>query len=499
MFADRADGTYSQIDATHAHLNMPATFIWAEGFADRPITIRFRPLGNRWKAATQLASTPQPWTFAAPNLQYMMDSPTELSDQSVREWQVDDQGTARTVRLAVHHDGSEADVDRLAEMVRKVVAEHIKVFGGDVANYDFGTYTVIADYLPQASGDGMEHRNSTIVTGSRGLAEADFAQIGAVSHEFFHSWNVERLRPAELEPFDFTRANPTPSLWFAEGFTNYYGPLAIRRAGLSSIDDFLGGISGALNYVLNTAGRTYGSPAEMSLRAPFVDAATSIDPANPNIFTSYYAYGQVLALALDLQLRGRAGGKTLDDYMRQMWKTHGIAEKPYTTADLERALGIVAGDRAFARSFFEQSIEGSAIPDLAPLLAQAGLTLRSANPGRAWAGAVAFETEGGLPRLSRYPAPETPIYAAGLDKGDRIVSVGGMPIATEADWSEAIGRHAPGDIVDIVFEQRGSKRQARLTLANDPTLEVVRNETIGKPLTPRQSAFRASWMGPGGT
>jgi len=376
-----------------------------------------------------------------------------------------------------------------------VVAEQVEIFGGDVADYDFGTYTFIADYLPQVSGDGMEHRNSTIITGSRGLAEAEFAQIGALSHEFFHSWNVERLRPAELEPFDFTRANPTPSLWFAEGFTNYYGPLAIRRAGLSSIDEFLQGMSGALNYVLNTAGRTYGSPTEMSLRAPFVDAATSIDPVNPNIFTSYYTYGQVLALALDLQLRGRAGGKTLDDYMRHMWKAHGIPEKPYTTADLERGLGIVAGDPAFARRFFARSIEGSAIPDLAPLLAQAGLTLRPANPRKAWIGAIGFDAEDGALRLAGYPAPGTPIYAAGLSKGDRVVSVGGKTIATEADWSEAIGRHAPGDVVDIAFEQRGIERQAKLTFASDPTLEVVRNEAIGKPLSPQQSAFRAAWIG----
>jgi predicted metalloprotease with PDZ domain len=296
-------------------------------------------------------------------------------------------------------------------------------------------------------------------------------------------------------PYDYSREQYTRELWFAEGFTNYYGPLAILRARLSSIDEYLQGTSGALNYVFNTPGRTYGSPMEMSLRAPFVDAATSIDPVNPNIFTSYYTYGQVLALALDLQLRGRPGGKTLDDYMRLMWRTHGVPEKPYTTADLERALATLTGDAAFADRFFTQSIEGSAIPDLAPLLAQAGLTLRPANPAKAWAGQVQFETADGALQLASYPASGTPIYAAGVSKGDRIVSLNGKAIKKEADWSEAIGRHAPGDVVDIAFEQRGIERQAKLTLASDPTLEVVRNETIGKPLTPAQSAFRTAWIG----
>ncbi|HWW11985.1 MAG TPA: M61 family peptidase, partial [Brevundimonas sp.] len=363
LYGDRADGTYAQIDAAHAHLNMPAALMWARGFDDRPVELTFHSPNPAWRIATQLAPTARPDVFTAPNLQYLMDSPTELSDHMVREWQVDDAGVPRTIRIALHHPGTAEQADIFAERARKVVDQLIAVFG-DVPDFDYGTYTFLADYMPQVSGDGMEHRNSTVISGSRSLADADYGQIGTLSHEFFHSWNVERLRPAELEPFDFTRANATPSLWFAEGFTNYYGPLAIRRAGLSTVDRFLAEIGGQANVIVNTPARSYGSPQEMSLRAPFVDAAASIDPTNPNIFTSYYTYGAALALTLDLTLRQRFEGLTLDDYMRQMWRTHGRTEKAYTPDDLRAGLAEVTGDPAFAQAFFDASVRGSELPDL---------------------------------------------------------------------------------------------------------------------------------------
>ncbi|RZM17068.1 MAG: M61 family peptidase, partial [Sphingomonas sp.] len=392
-----------------AHLNMPATFLWAVGQEKRPIRVRFIPFDPKWKVATQLQPTADRTVFAAPDFQYFMDSPTELSDFDMREWQVGDGPTRATIRLAVHHDGTPADLDRFAASAKKVVAQHIAMWGEHPA-YDFGTYTFIADYMPQISGDGMEHRNSTIISQPRSFAAANFAQIGTLSHEFFHSWNVERIRPAELEPFDFTRANPTPSLWLAEGFTQYYGPLMIRRAGESAVDAYLRGVGSTIDALINGTARSYGGPQEMSLRAPFVDAAKAIDATNPNIFVSYYTYGAGLALALDLTLRERYPNITLDTYMRYLWQTFGKTERPYTRADLSRALGVVTKDPAFAAAFFKTSIDASGLPDYAPLLDQAGLKLRPANPTAAWLGNVRFKTTGSEVRIDGAPAPGTPLY-----------------------------------------------------------------------------------------
>ncbi len=495
LFGDHGDGTYAQIDATHAHLNMPATFLWAVGQDARPISVRFVPFDTKWKVATQLQPTGDPYTFAAPNFQYFMDSPTELSNFDLREWQVGEGPTRATIRLAVHHDGSPADLDRFAASAKKVVAQHIAMWGGHPA-YDFGTYTFIADYVPQISGDGMEHRNSTIISQPRSFTAANFAQIDTLSHEFFHSWNVERIRPAELEPFDFTRANPTPSLWLAEGFTQYYGPLMIRRAGESAIDAYLRGVGSTVNALTTGTARRYGGPQEMSLRAPFVDAAKSIDATNPNIFVSYYTYGAGLALALDLTLRQRYPGITLDTFMRHLWQTFGKPERPYTRADLSRALGEVTKDPAFADAFFRTSVDAEALPDYAPLLDQAGLKLRPANPTAAWLGDVRLKTTGTDVRIDGAPAPDTPLYRAGLDNGDQIVSLGGTVITSDADAAAALGRYKPGQTADITYRQRGLDRRATLTFLADPTAEVVRYETAGIKPTARQLAFRAAWLGP---
>ena len=497
LYADRGDGTYSQIDATHAHLNMPATFLWAAGYDDKPIRVTFKPADASWKVATQLPAATKDGeanTYWAPNLQYFLDSPTEISAFTLREWPVTDAGKTYTFRLALHHLGTEEDADKFADKLKKIVPEHIKVFG-ELPKFDHGTYTFIADYMPQITGDGMEHRNSTFISNPQSLFRANFAQLGTASHELFHAWNVERIRPAELEPFDFTKANPTPSLWLAEGFTQYYGPLLIRRAGQSTVDEYLKLLTGTLNGVVNGPGRTYGSPQEMSLRAPFVDAAAALDPVNPNIFTSYYPYGAVIGLTLDLQMRGKPKPLTLDDYMRRLWKTHGVTEKPYTHADLRVALTETTGDAGFTDGFFKASIEGSHLPDFEPLLDQAGLKLRRKSAKKAWLGAQRVRVNGSEVILAEPPAPNTPLYAAGVETGDRILAIGRFEFANEADWTDALERLKPDEATTVRFVQRGVTREASLKVAADPSLEIVRYETANLKPSKAQLAFREAWLG----
>ncbi|MGV3455925.1 M61 family metallopeptidase [Sphingomonas sp.] len=500
LYGDRGDGTYSQIDQTHAHLNMPATLIWAAGYDDRPIRVTFRPADPKWKIATQLAPVSgSPTTFWAPHLQYLLDSPTELSDHHVREWTISSGGKIQTIRLAVHSADTPETVDAYAEKAKKVVAEQIRIFG-TAPQFDFGTYTFIADYVPQISGDGMEHRNSTIISQPRTLESGKFAQLGTLSHEFIHAWNVERLRPAELEPFDFTHADPTPSLWFAEGFTQYYGPLAIRRAGEMPLDAYLASLGGTLDFIVNNSARRYGSPQEMSLRAPFVDAAASIDPVNERIFASYYPYGAVVALALDLTLRQR--GSDLDAYMRHLWQRNGSAQrnfapaKPYTPADLEAGLAELTRDPTFAKQFFDAHIRGSALPDFAPLLAQAGLVLRPADPSRAWIGTANVTGGGEEPvRLGDIPVPGSPLYTAGLTRGDAITALDGKPIASPADFRTALAALKPGQPAAITFTTRAGPASATITPVADPKLAIVALEKAGGTLTEAQQAFRRAWLG----
>lgn len=496
LYADRAGGTYSGIDLTHAHVNMPATFMWARGFDEHPIIISFSPPVDDWKVATQLVPTDDAFEFTAPNLQYFLDSPTELSNFSERTWQVESGGERYTFRLAVHHNGTEEDVDTYFEKAKRIVNAHLAIYG-ELPNYDFGTYTFIADYLPYVAGDGMEHRNSTIIASTQSLIDADFGQIGTLSHEFFHSWNVERIRPAGLEPFDFERANMSENLWFAEGFTSYYGGLAVRRAGESSIEKYAGSLAYSINTVTSDPGRSFASAPGMSMQAPFVDAATAIDPTNfSNTFISYYTYGSALGLALDLTLREEFPGVTLDTLMQQMWRTNGKTEVPYTNQDLRAALATVTNNKRFANRFFDQYIDGQELPDYKSLLANAGLLLRQKNAAGATLGPVSLEFEGHDGFISANTIIGSPIYAAGLDRGDQIIAIDRLKIRSQDRWDNAVGRYKPGDTVTIHFIQRGIDRSSEITIAEDPQLEVVTFEAAGKEVADEQLAFRESWLGP---
>ncbi|HEY2906202.1 MAG TPA: hypothetical protein VGJ29_09905, partial [Vicinamibacterales bacterium] len=228
VYGDRIDGTYLAIDETHAHINMPAAIMWAHGLDDRPSTLTFEePAGMGWIVATQLHPGTNGLEFTAPNLQYLMDSPLEFGPVAMREFRV---GSSR-FRFAAHHTGSNADLDGYVKDVEKIVRQEGAVYG-EYPPYEPGYYTFLGDYLPYAGGDGMEHRNSTVMTSRRSIHDAHALLLDTVAHEFFHCWNVERIRPRSLEPFDFDRANMSGELWLAEGFTQYYGPLAMERAGL---------------------------------------------------------------------------------------------------------------------------------------------------------------------------------------------------------------------------------------------------------------------------
>ncbi len=495
LFGDRADGTYTGIDNTHAHLNAPAAFLWARGLERRPVTVTFQPARPEWKVATQLFPTRDPYTFTAPDFPYFMDSPVEISAHEVRSWQWTSGGRTQTLRLALHHQGTAQEAEAFTEMVKRVVDEQEAVFG-ELPRFDVGSYTFLADYLPWVPGDGMEHRNSTVLTSPRPLSTGALANLGTVSHEFFHAWNVERIRPRSLEPFNFEEANMSGELWFAEGFTSYYDDLFIQRAGIYALDQYAELLAGTLNGVLNAPGRGFFSPVEMSRQAPFVDAAASIDPTNrANTYISYYTWGAAVGLGLDLTLRARFPGVTLDDYMRAMWATYGKPEIPYTLADLRNVLGTVTGDRAFAEDFFRRYVEGREVVDYERLLGEAGLLLRRANPGRPFLG-LALEYQEGRAVVSAPPLIGTPAYRAGLERGDTVLSVDGRPLVSTEEFAALVGARRPGEEVTVEWVQRGERRNARLTLAENPSFEVVTYEKAGRPVTDAVRAFRERWLGP---
>ncbi|MGE0592391.1 MAG: M61 family metallopeptidase [Vicinamibacterales bacterium] len=505
VFGDRVDGTYLGVDSTHAHVNMPAALVWARGLEAREATVEFVPPdGASWRVATQLLPGPSPLTFSAPNLAYLMDSPSEFSDMALRTFAVSDTPGAPTFRLAVHHLGSEADMDALVADARRVVVETGGIFG-EFPRFEGNTYTFIADYLPWASGDGMEHRNSTILTSASAIRSNRGALVDTIAHEFVHAWNVERIRPRSLEPFDLERANVSGELWLAEGFTSYYGPLVQHRAGLTSLRELLDELAGTINAVVGAPGRQVRSAVEMSQFAAFTDAATWLDrTVFGNAFLSYYTWGEAIALGLDLDLRGRSDGSTtLDHFMQALWREFGApggsrpgtVDRPYTLDDVERTLAEVAGDATFARDFFARYVRGRDVVDYAALLARAGIVARPVAPGQATAGALVVQNAGGQVRVAASVPFGSPAYDAGLERDDLILEFGPGTVSTGGDVDRAIRNARPGDELAVVFERRGERRRAVVRLVEDTRIELVPAENAGQSLTDAQRAFRQAWLG----
>lgn len=504
LFGNWTDGTYTGIDPSHAHLNMPATFMWVVGQDKRPLQFEFNDLDKYgWKVATQLKHEGDN-IYSAPNMQYMMDSPTELSAYKVSSWEVNNNGKNEKINLSVHSDDSQSVIDNFAKQVQRMVLEEKAIFG-ELPTYDYGEYTFLDDVYPTNSGDGMEHRNSTCIVQPVAKVEGfETRLLGTFSHEYFHSWNVKRIRPKSLEPFNFEHADMSSELWFAEGFTQYYGELVLERAGFRTVDEYTRTLSGLINQILNTPGAAKYPATQMSRYSVFADAGVSIDPNNQaNMFTSYYTYGGAIALALDLRLRSEFN-ITLDDFMRTVWLNRGKVMKPYVIADLQSDLAKVTNNPKFAADFFNKYIYGIEKNNYEALLTKAGLLLQKAQPGKAWAGPLSYGRNRGRSGEAHTTGDDglavsvsiegTPIYKAGLDVGDVILKADGKDVRDVQAFNDIVAGKKIGDKIPVNYRNRTGDHETTITLEENPALEVVTFEKAGKNITKEQTDFRNNWL-----
>jgi predicted metalloprotease with PDZ domain len=512
VFGDRLDGTYLAIDTTHAHINVPAALVWAEGRELEPVSVRVQPPdAGAWRVATQLFATADRFVFTAPNLAYLADSPIEVSAHTQRSFVADLPGEAAgsippTIVLALHHTGSEADADVHADGLRRVVREQAAIFG-EYPAYEQGTYTFIADYLPWAIADGMEHRNSAVLTGAETIAGANVRLLALAAHEFFHGWNVERIRPRSLEPFNLLDLNPSGELWLAEGFTNYYEALTMARAGFRPLDESLAELADPISRVMTSPAAVYRSAEEISHLASLEDGAA---PRDRTVWDtrvlSHYTHGAALALGFDLTLREATGNeRSLDDFMRSMWIRHGrsahmrigFVAAPYTLDDVRDRLADVSRNRALADVLIDRFVRGREVMDYPRLLGLAGLRLRPSAPSRASLGAISVDFADGRVRLSSPPPPGSPAARAGLAQDDALLRLGDQRVDNIGALTRALLAHRPGDRVVIEYEPRsgGAARSAAVELVPEPGYELVAIESAGGALRPRQEAFRRAWLG----
>lgn len=495
LYANHPDGTYAGIDETSVHLNMPATFMWVKGMEKAPIDIKFDlPESKKWTIATQLKPVNgSPTLFTAPGLQYFMDSPTKIGDLRWNEWTLKNpDNKSYQFRLALEAQATDSGATAFARKVQGITEEAQAVFG-EVPAFDNGNYTFIASINPWVKGDGMEHRNSTMISLPTQFDGSNYL-LDVFSHEFFHCWNVERIRPKTLEPFNFEKSNMSNELWCAEGFTQYYGDLLMTRAGFQTVEEYLPALAGLINTKENTAGAKRFSPAEMSRHAVFVDAGVAIDKNNyANMYTSYYPYGGAIALALDLELRTRFHNLTLDSYMTALWKKFGKPETAYTIPGLEEVLASLTGDKKFAADFFSQYITGHTSFNYKPLLEKAGLVLKKANEDKAWIGNVQYREGTNLTLISN-TVIGSPLYQAGLDVEDQLLTLDGKPVKKQGEVESVLKDHKPGETIQVEYLHRGEKKTATLTLAGNPFYTLTTFEKEGQTPTAEMLTFRKNWL-----
>jgi predicted metalloprotease with PDZ domain len=380
VFADDLSGTFSQLDARHANFNGHSVFVYVAGHKHDAVSLKVdAPKG--WKIINGQSKNTEQSEFRFANYDLLADTPTEIApDFNVETFEV----AGRPHRVVVHSFGDEGGRRaELAKRVERVVRAQLAM----MPEPDYDRYTFLFHFDPTARrGDGMEHLNSTQIVETAALATGDTLgeAVGTASHEFFHVWNVKRMRPAGLGPWDFTRPVVTRGLWIAEGFTNYYGKLAQRRAGLWEDEQLLRAYANAIGGIENQPGVRLTSAVEASLLAPFIDRASHDQRTNvANTLVSYYPKGETVALALDLIIRGRTKGRaSLEDVMRRAYTkfylespndSYYLKGRAYTVEEFERLAAEVTG--LDLSDFFRRHVHGTETLPYEEALAHVGLRL----------------------------------------------------------------------------------------------------------------------------
>ena len=495
LFANYANGTYSGIDANFANLNMPSCLLWIKDMEDLPVKVVFDlPPGSNWKIATQLSLLDSVKNiYMSPDLQYLMDSPCMISGMVIKKIDSQELDSYR-IRMAVNNDNSPEEIEKFADMTMAVMAEQKAIFG-EFPNFRDSTYSFLCSFGPGYHSDAMEHRNSTVITSPILLNGNQERHISSVAHEFFHVWIMERVRPKSLEPFDFTKANMSGELWFGEGFTNYYSDLTLCRAGIIDQRRYLGNLSRTINYVLNAPGIQIGSPVYMSEIAAYTDRAASIDEDNfSNTNLSYYTYGEIIALALDLSLRAQFENANLDDLMMSMWKKYGKTEIPITNLDIQNTLAEVSGSEDFAREFFQEHILGNKLPDFEALFDKLGYKLIKKNPNRPSIGFVRLKFEGDTATLLSEPLMNSAMYDAGVNKGDLILSVDDQPVTSYPELNFIIGTRKIGDEINIEYSHHGKLNSGSFKLKEDNQMVLIPKEQFSIRLKDEELKLRTGWL-----
>ena len=495
VFGNDLSGTFSQLDSRHANFNGGNLFMYVVNHKPDPVNLTIDP-PKGWRVVNGRTEKRDQREWHFPNWDIMIDTPTEIApDWTEDSFTID----GKQYHVIVHSFGKEGGKrPELVRGIEKIVRAETAMWGPP----EFDSYTFLIHFANDGhSGDGMEHLTSTqiILPGALGDSDEPEEALGTAAHEFFHVWNVKRLRPIELGPWDFTRPANTRALWIAEGITNYYGHLMQRRAGLWNDLRFFKALTDQISEVDNSPGSKLMSAEQSSLSAPFIDDAPHAQETNlENTSISYYPKGEIIGVVLDLLIRGKTGGKaSLDDVMRRMYDefylkspnaTYYLRGRGYTTEDFARVVSEVAGEDL--SDFFRRYVRGVETPPYEEVFAQVGLRFVREPRGPVTVGITADESEKTNFKIASV-RPNSPAAAAGLEDGDVITLFGGTRL-TPGNLLKTVGRYKPGDRVPVVVQRDGKPMRLTITLGA-PQLFNYRIEE-NQTASAEAKVLRASWL-----
>lgn len=451
-------------DDTRAFWNGTNLFFYVDGERARPCEVRVEA-PRSWRVSTALPRA-RGGAYVAANVDELYDAPFEVGTHAVYGFR--ERGAAFAVTL---QGRTNADVARLVEIVRRIVRATGALFGG----FPFARYVFIVHALPSRGG-GLEHASScTLDVAGLGFEDEkgylSFAALAA--HEFFHAWNVKRIRDRALVDLDYTRENYTRLLWFHEGFTNFMEGIVLLRAGLVTPERYLKDLAEEWQRYAARPGRNVTPLAELSFEAWIKQYKPADNHHNRAV--SYYDKGKWAGLMLELLLRRATGGRRgLADVFRRLMRDFGARGIGVTAEDV-RAAAEAVGGRSLG-SYFAAYIDGTDELPVPRLLRQAGLRVAFAprhrgeddpvrrRRGRAYAG---WQVGHGERAIVRSVAPGSPAWRAGLTYGDEIVALGGARVSA-GTLARRLADLAPGDRARIAFFRRDELRTATLIVAADP-------------------------------
>jgi predicted metalloprotease with PDZ domain len=489
VYANELTVRTNELHDRHAFWNNAALLMYVDGHLRAPSTVRVVPFGD-WKVATGLpAVAGQRHTFRAENFDVLYDSPFLVSDFKTISFEV--RGVPH--RIVIDGEGN-YDPERLRREVQQIVEASVAMMG-DVPYRD---YTFMLMLHPTVIG-GLEHLNSTALILRRFAfrPEASWDDfLSLVAHEYFHLWNVKRIRPDALGPFDYTGENYTRLLWVAEGITSYYEGILSRRAGVIGDKEYLATIAGAIRGLQNTPGRHEQSIEEASFDAWIKYYRPDENTLNSAI--SYYDKGAIVGLLLDLEIRRRsAGARSLDDVMRTLYNDFAKKDRNYTPEDFQRVAEQAAGGSL--DDFFRRFVRGREELDYNTAFAAVGLQLQTVaasatDPSKpaapkAYFGANLRQDADRLV-VSSVPAG-TPAYNQGITFGDQIVALDGVRV-NATTFNARLEEKKPGDEVRLSIFRLDELRNITIKLGGRAE-ENYRIVPLAQQ-TPEQKRLYEGWL-----